>query len=100
MFTKNISVLLAAVSGLGVGCSQPVDCDRSFDLFLSDNLAAIQDCAVVTGSVTAQRTRLVDFNKLENLEAIHGSLMITDNAQLVDLEGLKNLNYIGESLYI
>ncbi len=65
-----------------------------------DSLASLVNLQKVTGNVTIKLTGLDSLVWLWNLDTIGGHLSISNNAQLVKLDGLDNLELVDDNLYV
>jgi hypothetical protein len=64
------------------------------------DIAALEGCTTITGSLTVADTQLSDLDGLASLSSIDGNLFIRNNAVLNNIEGLRNLISIGGDLRI
>ncbi|HCP47532.1 MAG TPA: hypothetical protein DIU15_15935, partial [Deltaproteobacteria bacterium] len=60
------------------------------------DLAAISNCAVITGQLIIQDTSRSHLSPLSNLTSVQGGLKILNNSQLMTLSGLDQLESVGD----
>lgn len=64
------------------------------------DISNLSNITYVAGTLTIERTRLVDVNAFANLQTVGRDLGIFNNEYLKHIDGFSNLNMIGEDLII